>query len=224
MKKLARNNRREWFNPRKQQFLDELRLPMIELVSDLMEELSTLAPEFVRPPEKAMMRIYRDTRFARDKRPYKRNVGVWFAAQGMEKTSGGGFYLHLAPDEFLVAAGCYMPERDQLKKIRAHIAEHHVRFRKLLRAPALKGTMREFEGLELSRAPKGYAPDHPAVDLLRCRQWGFSASLPVEAALSPKLLAEVRTRFRAALPVVRFLNEPLQVAEKPRQPAAFRLF
>ncbi len=226
LKQLGRNNRREWFQPRKPIYIDVLRAPMLSLIAGLLDDMAAYAPEFIRAPEKCIMRIYRDTRFSADKTPYKRNVAAWFAASGLEKTSGAGFYLHLTKDELLIAAGCYMPDRDQLFKVRMHLLDHHRELRRILSAPTLRRNFTQFEGLELSRAPKGFPPDHPGMDLIRCRQWGVSATLPASAALKPSLLADVRRHFRLAAPLVKFLNTPLlaDLENKPRQPPAFRLY
>ena len=221
---LARNNRREWFQPRKQIFLDQLRAPMLTLVSALLDDMAGYAPQFLRPPEKCIMRIYRDTRFSSDKTPYKKNIAAWFACAGLEKTSGAGFYFHLTKDELLIAAGCYMPDREQLHKIRLALLTDHAKFRKLLNAPALKRNFTRFEGLELTRAPKGFPADHPGMDLIRCRQWGVAASLPASVATSPALFKEISRRFRLAAPLVNFLNAPLLApGQKTRQPKIFHL-
>jgi uncharacterized protein (TIGR02453 family) len=221
---LARNNRREWFNPRKQTYLDELRAPMLALIAALLDDMVDYAPNFLRAPEKCIMRIYRDTRFSADKTPYKKNIAAWFAAAGLEKTSGAGYYFHLTKDELLIAAGCYMPDRDQLRKIRLHLLDHHSELRKILSASALRKNFTLFEGLELTRAPKGFPPEHPGMDLIRCRQWGVSARLPASAALKPTLIDEIRRHLRIVAPMVDFLNTPLLAKERPRQPAAFRLY
>ena len=224
LKQLARNNRREWFNPRKPLFLEHLRQPMLALIAALLEDMADYAPNFLRPAEKCIMRIYRDTRFAADKTPYKKNVAAWFAAGGLEKTSGAGFYVHLSKNELVIAAGCYMPDREQLRKLRLHLDQHHATLHKLLNAPALKRNFTQFEGLPLTRAPKGFPPDHPGMDLIRCRQWGVAATLPADIATTNALFQEVTKRFRQAAPLVDFLNQPL-LATSPatKQPRAFRL-
>jgi uncharacterized protein (TIGR02453 family) len=224
LRQLARNNRREWFNPRKDFFLERLRQPMLALVAALLDDMADYAPNFLRPPEKCVMRIYRDTRFSHDKTPYKKNVAAWFAAGGLEKTSGGGFYLHVSAKELVIAAGLYMPDREQLTKVRHHLLDHHAEFRKLLNAPAIKRNFTRFEGLELTRAPKGFDPEHPAMDLIRCRQWGIAATLPPEIATTDALFKEVSRRFRLAAPLVHFLNTPLLAqTRETKQPKAFRL-
>src|SRR5205085_10141689 len=114
-------------------------------------------------------------------------------------------------------AGAYMPEREQLLAMRMHIAEHHERLRKILKSSAIRRLMDGLEGDQLTRVPKGFSRDHPGEDLLRHQQWAVSTVLPPKLALSPKLLREITTRFRAAWPLVSFLNEPLAAVEKKKK-------
>ena len=213
---LKRNNDRGWFQARKAVYERELKTPMLALVGEINEAMLAFAPENVRPPQKAMMRIYRDIRFSKDKRPYKTNVAAWWARTGLEKTSGGGYYFHLSPDEVVIAAGVYMPEREQLLAIRRHLVGHHAELRKILAGRKLRSLMQEFDGLRLSRPPKGFSADDPAMDLLLCRQWGVAAHLPPETATKPTLLKEIVERFKAAGPMVDLLNAPL--VPKPKRP------
>ena len=213
---LARNNDREWFGARKAVYESELKAPMLALIEEINNDLVDFAPEHIRPAQKCMFRIYRDTRFSADKTPYKKHISAWFARQGLEKKSGGGFYFHLSGKELIVAAGVYMPEREQLLAIRNHLLEHHAEYRRLFKVRKLQQLMGEFDGLRLSRPPKGFPKDHPAIDLIACRQWGVSTTLPAEIALQPTLKKEIVSRFRAAAPLIEFLNRPLTTrAAKP---------
>jgi uncharacterized protein (TIGR02453 family) len=206
---LARHNDRDWFAERKTIYEQELKAPMLALIEEINGELVDFAPEHIRPAQKCMFRIYRDTRFSADKTPYKKHISAWFARQGLEKKSGGGFYFHLSGKELIIAAGVYMPEREQLLAIRNHLVENHVEYRKLFEARKLRKIMGEFDGLRLSRPPKGFPKEHPALDLVACRQWGVSATLPAETVLQPTLRKEIVSRFRAAAPLIEFLNRPL---------------
>ena len=210
LRALKRNNDRVWFNDRKAVYERELKAPMLALIAELNERLLDFAPQHVRPPQKIAMRIYRDIRFSKDKHPYKTNVAAWWAREGLEKTSGGGYYFQIDGTELTIAAGAYMPERDQLLAIRRYIVDHHEELRSILTVKKLKAVMTDLDGLKLTRAPKGFAPDHPAIDLLLHRQWGVSATLPIEHALRPTLAKEIADRFRLATPLVDFLNTPLQ--------------
>ena len=213
---LKKNNDRAWFDARKSTYETGIKLPMLAIIEEINHALAAFAPEFIRPPQKIMMRIYRDIRFSPNKQPYKTHVAAWWARQGLEKTSGAGFYFHFGPDELRIAAGCYMPEKDQLLAIRRMLLERHEELRHLMSTKHLKGKMIPFDGLKMSRGPKGFPPDHPAMDLILCRQWGVGAGLPASVALGPTLVKEIVSRFKLAAAMVHLLNEPL--AGKPRKP------
>ncbi len=223
---------RAWFNRSKPVFESELKQPMLAVVRKITDAMLDFAPEHVRPAEKSLFRIYRDTRFSNDKRPYKDHLGAWWSRHGLEKTSGAGFYFHLGPKEVVVAAGAYMPEKEQLAAIRHWMLENHAAFRKLLHRPSIRNVFREFEGSPLTRTPKGFPSEldgkpHPADELIRCRQWGLTATLPVEAALSPDFARQIIHAFRLAAPVVAALNTPilagLEATAKPARRILFGL-
>lgn len=225
---LARNNDREWFEASRKVFERSLKAPTLALVEEINTAMESFAPEHIRPPHKIMMRIYRDIRFSKNKQPYKTHLSAWWSRRGMEKTSGGGFYLQISPKEIIVAAGVYMPEREQLLTIRRWMSGHHEEYRatvnKLLRMKSAN-----FSGIdaqELTRMPKGFAPDDPADDLLRAKNWGVHATMPAEAALEPSLAKEIVRRLRAAAPVVEMLNGAILAgvrdSDKPRSEGDFR--
>jgi uncharacterized protein (TIGR02453 family) len=223
LRNLAKHNEREWFTPRKPIFEAELKEPMLAVVRKITDAMTDFAPHHVRPAEKSLFRIYRDTRFSNDKRPYKTHVAAWWSHQGLEKTSGAGYYFHISPKEVIIAAGAYMPEKDQLAAIRHWLLDHHAEFRKLLARPAVRKTFTEFEGNALTRPPKGFPCDHPALDLIQCRQWGLSATLPADAALKPDLPAVIIRHFKLAAPIVDALNTPIAAALAPKKKVLFGL-
>lgn len=211
---LARHNDREWFAARKAVYERELRQPMLALIEEVNEALAEFAPHHVRPAQKTMMRIYRDTRFdvsrGQEPKPFKTQVAAWFGYDGpgpkVANTSGAGFYFHVNAKEVTIAAGCYMPGPDQLLAIRRYLVEHHGELRRMLADKKLKAAMHEFDGRRLTRPPRGFAADLPGLDLIQCRQWGVGTELPAEAALAPGFAKEITTRFRLAAPMVRLLN------------------
>jgi uncharacterized protein (TIGR02453 family) len=213
---LKKNNDREWFGERKDVYEKRLKEPMLALIGEVNEAMAEFSPEHLRPANKILMRIYRDIRFSKDKRPYKHHVSAWWARDGLQKTSGGGFYLQVSSTDVLIAAGVYMPEREQLLAIRRYLVDHHLEFRKIMAGRKLRSLMQETDTLSLTRPPKGCAADDPAIDLVMCKQWGLSATLPVERATSPGLLKDVVERFKVAAPLIRLLNTPL--IAKPRRP------
>jgi uncharacterized protein (TIGR02453 family) len=211
---LARNNRREWFQPRKHIYEEQLKAPMVELVSALSAEMIRFAPDYVGEPAKAIYRIYRDTRFSKDKTPYKTHIAAIFPRRGLEKHGGGGLYFSVSAKEIEVAGGVYMPGPEALLAIRTHMAEHHEEFRKIIQARKLRTLMGELQGEQLSRVPKGFPREHAAADLLRYKQWLVWAMLDPKLATTPKLLPEVRQRFEAMMPLLEFLNRPLVGAKR----------
>ena len=175
-----------------------------------------LAPSYMTEPSQAIFRIYRDTRFSADKRPYKTRLGAWFGRAGIPRKSAAGFYFHLSSKDFLVAGGCYQPPPEQLRAIQQHLLAHNKRFRQSTATapiPQLVGS----EGESLSREPKGFPKDHPAGDLIRHQPWGWHASLPLALAQSPGLVPEISSCFETLAPVVELFNEPfLRPADSTR--------
>jgi uncharacterized protein (TIGR02453 family) len=205
---LARHNDREWFEARRAVYARSLKAPMLALVDEISAAMEGFAPEHVRPAHKITMRIYRDIRFSANKLPYKTHLAAWWARRGMEKTSGGGFYLQVSPKEIVVAAGVYMPEREQLLTIRRWMSENHAAYRasvkKLMKVRGVG--FEEIEAQALTRMPKGFAGDDPADELVRAKNWGVRAALPAELALEPELVRELVRRFKMAAPLVEALN------------------
>jgi uncharacterized protein (TIGR02453 family) len=204
---LARNNRREWFQPRKEIFETKVKAPMLELAEAINAELLKFAPGHINDPKKAVYRIYRDTRFSPDKTPYKTHVGAIFPRRGLGRESAAGFYVQVSPKSVGIAAGAYMPGPAELFAIRSWLTENHEAFRKAARGP--EKLMGKLHGDSLTRSPKGFDPGHPASDLIRGKGWLYWVELDAKLAESPKILGEVVKRFRVAAPVVEMLNAGL---------------
>jgi uncharacterized protein (TIGR02453 family) len=223
LRNLARHNDRAWFQPRKARFEAELKEPMLAIVRKITDAMVDFAPNHVRPAEKSLFRIYRDTRFSNDKRPYKTHVAAWWTHTGLEKTSGAGYYFSVSAKEVVIAAGSYMPEKEQLAAIRNWLLDHHAEFRKLLKRTAVKKHYDELEGNALTRPPNGFPQDHPGMDLIRCRQWGLAAELPAKAALKKDIADVVIRYFKIAAPVVDALNTPIAAGLQTKRKVLFGL-
>ncbi len=224
LRNLKRNNRREWFQARREIYERELKQPMLTLIEKVTQDMMEYAPGHIRPPQKSMLRIYRDTRFSADKSPYKTNIAAWWTRNGLEKTSGGGYYFHLTATEMILAAGVYMPPKEQLLAIRHHLVAHHAEFKRLIENKKLRAKMILHDPMTLTRPPKGFNADHPAIEWIKWRQWGVIATLPAEEALSSKLAATIGTYFRMTQPLVDFLNEPLLRSVEKRKKPLFGLY
>jgi uncharacterized protein (TIGR02453 family) len=206
---LEKNNNREWFQARKSTFDEKIKLPMHTLVETLNQRMMRFAPDYVTDPPRAIYRIYRDTRFSSDKTPYKSHIAAIFNRRIFDKNSGASLYFSVSHKEIEVAGGLYMPSAGQLLAVRNHLAANHETFRRLLRNRRLQTHLGELWGEQLSRAPKGFSPEHPALDLLRYKQWLVYKTLDPALATAPELLDEIALRFRLMTPLVEFLNQPL---------------
>jgi uncharacterized protein (TIGR02453 family) len=210
LRDLKKNNNREWFTPRKATFEEKVRGPMIELVGAIHREMLRFAPEYVGEPVKCVYRIYRDTRFSKDKTPYKTYVSALLLRNGFDKNEGSAaFYLGISPENIEVAGGIYTPDRDVLLAVRQHVVDYHKQFRATFEKPKVRKLFGELSGESLTRVPKGFDADHPAAELIRRKQYLLDAKVDPEIAVTPKLLREIVTRIEAMTPFIEFLDQPL---------------
>jgi len=209
---LARNNNRDWFLPRKPAYEQHIKLPMRQFVEALNGELQKFAPEYVTDPEKAVFRIYRDTRFSKDKTPYKTHIAASFRRRGLGPHTSGGLYVQVSHQGVGMGGGAYMPEPLLLYGIRQHIAEHYEELRAILKDRKVRKFFGELQGEQLVRVPKGFLNTHPAADLLRRKSLFLYSELPTEVATTPKLFQEVVERFRVMKPFMDFLTAPQRKA------------
>src|SRR5215467_8531691 len=132
LRALKRNNRRDWFQPRKEKYETLIKAPMLELIECLNHELARFAPQYITPPQKAVYRIYRDTRFSKDKTPYKTHISAIFPRHTAVKREGAVLYFHFTEKDVLVFGGVYSPDRDELLAYRTLLQEHHDEFNAIL--------------------------------------------------------------------------------------------
>lgn len=218
---LERNNRREWFQPRKHVFDESIKRPMRDLVAALNTDMQRFAPLHVTEPASALYRIYRDTRFSKNKKPYKDHIAAYFPRRGMDRHTASGYYLQVSHKAVAAGGGMYMPTPEALLAVRNRIAERHADLRRILQAKPLRKLLGDLHGDQLSRVPKGFPAEHPAADLLRYKQFFFYIELPGELATSGTLQAEIRKRFEAMTPLIDFLNAPLVEARPKTGPREF---
>jgi uncharacterized protein (TIGR02453 family) len=210
MKRLKRNNNRPWFEKHKEEYEAFVKLPMQSLIATLQPHFERFAPEFDIHPKKSLFRIYRDVRFSKDKTPYKTHAAAHFVLRGKPKgVEGSGFYLHIEPGEVFLGGGIYMPDGDQLKKIRKAIARQPERFLLMVGQKDFKKMFGKLQGEKLQRVPRGYEPDHPMAEWLKHKQFFFWVEWPETKCLRAKFVDDVAGVFESAIPMVRFLNEAM---------------
>lgn len=209
LRALKRNNDREWFKARREQYEELLRAPMIAVIERLAVDFQAFAPELVASPKTSLYRIYRDTRFSDNKAPLKTNCAAVFPTRGLGKHQGAGLYFEIAPGWVWIGGGMYAPDTSQLHAVREHIAANHRRLSAIVGSATFKRTFGRLEGEQLQRVPRGFAKDHPAAAFLKHRQFLAARELPPAFAYSPRFYTDLLATFKAAAPLMRFLNEPL---------------
>lgn len=207
---LKGNNNREWFLANKGMYDTQVRAPMIELLTALQPALRRFAPEIVYEPSRSVFRIYRDVRFSADKSPYKTHIAAHLSPKLPSTCSTAGLYLHIDPGQAFVAGGLYHPPSPELRATRHHVAENHTALRRIVRNPSFTRRFGELGGAKLSRAPRGFPPEHPAGDFLRYKDFIVSVTRPAEIALTQDFYKLIVEHFRAMMPLIRFLNTGLR--------------
>jgi uncharacterized protein (TIGR02453 family) len=210
---LDKNNNREWFLANKKRY-DAAKKNFAAFVDALIKEVAKFEPAVANFTAKdCTFRINRDVRFSANKAPYKNNMGASIS-KGGKKSSIAGYYIHIQPGELFVAGGCWMPEAEQLKKIRDSIDYDYEVFEKIV---ASKEAKKRFGGLseeaKLKTAPKGYPKDHPGLEYLKHKSFVFYQPLDSKMISKPEFLAEVVSGFKAIKPLCDYLNQALEYTE-----------
>jgi uncharacterized protein (TIGR02453 family) len=209
---LAQNNERAWFQPRKADFERLLREPMEALVAALAERLEARGIPLRADPRRSIFRIYRDTRFSKDKSPYKTHLAAnfpWIDPDGSEDRDGGhagGGYFNLEPGNHYVGGGLYMASRERLTAFRQAIVDDPERVRAALEEPAFLAAFGPVSTHDpLKRNPPGWPADHAMADLFRYRDIVFGRPMADTEVESPDLPDTLAEAYAAGLPVLRFL-------------------
>jgi len=211
LRKLKRNNRRDWFQPRKTEYESLLVVPTKAMVAELGARLSNKTPGVKYDTRRAVFRIYRDVRFSNDKSPYKTYTAAHVSFPSKEGASSRpGYYFHVEPGEAFIGGGLWMPSPEQLKRIRRRIDENPQEFKKIISAPALKKHFGALRGKHLSRAPKGWPPDHPSIELLKLKQFFVGKEFPESAATRKDFPDVVARHFKAVFPLLQWLDQAVR--------------
>jgi uncharacterized protein (TIGR02453 family) len=208
---LSENNNRPWFLWNKPRF-DILRAEFLDVVGQLIRELSKFDKEVAAcDPKKAVFRIYRDTRFAHDKTPYKTYFSAGIAPKDKRRPSSAGgptYYFHIEADgKLLFGAGEYRPPAPRLKAIRQHLIDDAAGFAKVLKNKALRDTYGDLQPEDkLQRPPKGIDPDHPHVEYLKLKSLFVWIEVPLDLNDPDKLVPQLARGFKDAFALVSWLR------------------
>jgi uncharacterized protein (TIGR02453 family) len=209
LRSLRTHNDREWFRARRAQYDQHVRGPMIVLVERLAQDFRTLAPELIASPKQSLFRVYRDTRFSSNKKPLKTHAAAVFRTRDLPKPQGAGLYFEIAPGWVWIGGGMWRPEPPELIRIREQIADTWPEIHSITRSASFRRRFEELSGDAMTRVPRGYKADHPAARYLKHRQFYGGAEFPAALAHSPEFYPTLIATFKALMPLVRFLNEPL---------------
>jgi uncharacterized protein (TIGR02453 family) len=207
LRALKRNNTREWCKARRDEYDRVVREPMLAVIDQLAVDFKKIAPELVASPKASMYRIYRDTRFSPDKTPLKTHIAAVFPWRGMMRHQGAGLYFEIAPKWVWVGGGMYAPEPQDLLRVRQHIASTWPELQRIVRHRAFKATFTALDGQRLTRVPRGFAADHEAAEYLKHRQFLAGREFPAGLATSSEFYPTILATFKAAVPLIRFLNQ-----------------
>ena len=202
-KSLEKNNNRDWFNEHKKQF-KEIEAEVKQVYSQILEQLN----QHDVIDKMKMFRIYRDVRFSKNKLPYKTHFGGSYHRKKPELR--GGYYMHIAPnDASFIATGFWEPNKDDLFRIRKEIELDDSELRDIINDKKFKSVWGEFVGDELKTAPRDFDKDHPAIDLIRKKQFIFIKKYTDKEVLGTDFIKDVNASFKAIRPFFDYMSDVL---------------
>jgi uncharacterized protein (TIGR02453 family) len=213
LRELKRNNERPWFTANKARFESVVRDPALAFIADFAPHLAKVSRHFVadpRPVGGSLFRIHRDTRFSKDKTPYKTNIGLHFRHETAKNAYAPGFYLHLEPKACMVGVGIWHPDAPTQRAIREAIVERPKAWQGAVGAKAFERTF-TLAGDSLKRPPPGVDKDHPLVDDLKRKDFIGIADLDDDAVVDPAFAAQLARMFKDGAPLMKFLCEAVRV-------------
>ena len=204
---LEANNNRDWFQDNRSRYDDCILAPAFGFISDMGERLPGISRHLTAIPKRSggsLMRVYRDTRFSRDKTPYKTNIGIQFRHEQGKDVHAPGLYFHLDRNECFLGVGMWHPQREALAAIRQAIVDDPKAWRRVRDGRAFRAVF-DFGGSSLKRAPRGFPADHPCIEDLKRKDFIGVASMEPAVATSAKLGEEMAAMFAAGRGFMGFL-------------------
>lgn len=213
LRDLEKNNDRVWFKTNQEDYERYIREPALDFINDFSAPLNKISPHFVtdsRTVGGSLFRIQRDTRFSKDKTPYKLNTGMQFRHIMAKDVHAPGFYLNIAPGECFMGVGLWRPETKDAYAIREKIDDDPTGWKRATRGKRFTDVY-TLEGESLVRPPKGYDPNHPLLDDLKRKDFIASVRLTQKEITSDQLLDQFTENSKRAVPFMKFLCEAIGV-------------
>lgn len=208
---IIKNNNREWFGENKHLY-EVAKADLFPFIATLIKEFAAIDPQYSADtlPKKALMRIYRDVRFSKNKDPYKKNFGIAFDVKGYGPNTPS-YYLHIEPNNCFFGVGFWQPEASVLKMIREEIDYNSTEFLEIIEAPDFKNTFVLSKEDTLKNAPKGYEIDHPQIAFLKLKSFIAIYKIEDKEFFKPTIVNKLVTVFKNIQPFVLFLRKATTV-------------
>ncbi len=213
LEQLAANNDRDWFRQNKARYEEQVLDVALRFIQSMQDPLAQIAPHFTAIPQRvggSLMRVYRDTRFSKNKLPYKTNIGIQFRHQQAKDVHSPGYYVHIDPERVFVGVGMWRPDADSLRAIRERIVAKPAEWTGALADSKFRRHFR-LGGESLIRPPRGFDKDHELIDDIRRTSFIAVRDLDVEDCLVPQFQRKVEASFAAATPFMQFLCKAVDV-------------
>jgi uncharacterized protein (TIGR02453 family) len=213
LRELKQNNERAWFEANKHRYEADVLEPALGFIESMGPRIERMSPHFTAIAKRSggsLMRVYRDTRFSRDKTPYKTNIGVQFRHELGRDVHAPGFYVHIEPDGCFLGAGIWHPESTALQRIRAAIIAAPDDWRRSTSRKRFRDRF-ELSGDRLARPPRGFAVDAPHIEDLKRKDFIAISTFAAADITEPRFAATVAEQFEAAVPLMRFLCSALEL-------------
>ena len=206
LKTLSKNNNRDWFNNHKDKYT-EAHNNIIVFADALLFEMNKHDKIETSSGKKSLFRIYKDVRFSNDKTPYNTHWSGMF--KRATKKLRGGYYFKIKPGGSMLIGGFWGPEPQDMKRIRQDIDFNYKSWKKLLTGKPILKTFGKMTGEQLSSAPRGYDKDHPAIDLLRYKQFLLKHEFTDNEVCSPDFLYKANDVFKKMRPFFNYMSDVL---------------
>lgn len=213
LEELAANNNRDWFAENKVRYEEEVLDVALRFIQSMQEPLAEIAPHFVAMPTRvggSLMRVYRDTRFSKNKTPYKTNIGIQFRHEQAKDVHSPGYYLHIESQQVFIGAGMWRPDAEPLRAIRERIAARPAEWQRALRDPQFHRNF-ALGGDSLSRPPRGFSKGQEFIEDIKRKSFIAVRDMEPAACLKPQFQRTVESTFRMAEPFMRFLCKSVGV-------------
>lgn len=207
LKQLEKNNNREWFKENKTRYEEDVLDVALRFIQSMQDPLAEIAPHFTAVPTRiggSLMRVYRDTRFSKNKTPYKTNIGIQFRHERARDVHSPGYYVHIAPKEVFIGVGMWRPDSDPLRQIRERIVARPGEWQRAIGSAAFRKNF-SLGGEKLKRPPRGFDGDHELIEDIKRKSFIAVRELEVEDCLKPQFQRTVETTFKQAGAYMEFL-------------------